>query len=128
MKVTTLMNPMIRMFVVAALLVFGWQSQVSADMISTDQLLAGQQADSQRAEVQAFFARDDVRAQLEARGVDALDAERRVSSMTPSELSLLHASIDELPAGEGILETVLFLLVIFMLLDIAGVTNIFPGI
>lgn len=124
----SLINPMIRMFAVAALLVFGWQSQASADMISTDQLLAEQRADSQRAEVQAFFARDEVRAQLQARGVDALDAERRVGSMTASELSLLYASIDELPAGEGLLETVLFLLVIFILLDIAGVTNIFPGI
>jgi hypothetical protein len=43
-------------------------------------------------------------------------------------LASLSAQIDELPAGQGALETILFLLVIFMLLDIAGVTDIFPGL
>lgn len=117
-----------RLFAVAVLLMFGWHSQASADMISTEQLVADQRADSQRADLHAFFARDDVRAQLMARGVDALDAQRRVNSMSAAELGQLQARIDELPAGEGVLETVLFLLVIFILLDIAGVTDIFPGL
>jgi TolA-binding protein len=121
-------NQLTRLFAVAVLLMFGWHSQASADMISTEQLVAEHRADSQRAELQAFFTRDDVRAQLIARGVDALDAERRVNNMNAAELSQLQARIDELPAGEGVLETVLFLLVIFMLLDIAGVTDIFPGL
>mgnify|MGYP003144579290 FL=1 len=69
-----------------------------------------------------------MQAQLAARGVDAADAQARVNAMSQAELAALSAQIDELPAGEGLLETVLFLLVIFMLLDIAGVTDIFPGL
>jgi hypothetical protein len=60
--------------------------------------------------------------------VDAGDALQRVAAMSSAELASIAAKIDELPAGAGLLETALFLLVIFMLLDIAGVTDIFPGL
>jgi len=40
----------------------------------------------------------------------------------------MQQQIDSMPAGEGVLGLVIALLVIFMLLDIAGVTDIFPAI
>jgi hypothetical protein len=122
------LSKLISLVLLAGMLVFGLQAQVSADIVSTQQLLAEQRLESQRGEVAAFLGRDAVQHQLMLRGVDAADAASRVAALTADELALLHAQIDELPAGEGILETVLFLLVIFMLLDIAGVTDIFPGL
>jgi hypothetical protein len=56
------------------------------------------------------------------------DAQARIASLTASELATLASQIDTLPAGEGALETLIFVLVVFMLLDIAGVTDIFPGL
>lgn len=110
----------------------GVQSHARADaasgMLSTDQLVQEVQRAEQRSAVAAFLSRSDVQAQLEARGVDAGSAQERIGNLTAAELASLSAQIDELPAGQGILETVLFLLVIFMLLDIAGVTDIFPGL
>jgi|SRR5690554_354995 len=97
-------------------------------MVSTQQLLQEVQLEQQRSSVSAFLDRSEVQAQLMARGVDVADAQARVASLGAAELASLAAQIDELPAGEGLLETVLFLLVIFMLLDIAGVTDIFPGL
>lgn len=113
--------------------VFGLGVQTAAQaapagMVSTEQLAHNMQLAGQRDAVAGFLARSDVQAQLEARGVDVADAQARVANLSAAELSSLSSQIDELPAGEGVLETILFLLVIFMLLDIAGVTDIFPGL
>lgn len=97
-------------------------------MVSTQQLAQDSRVDQQRAQLSAFLNRAEVQSQLEARGVDVADAAARVASLSASELAALSAQIDVLPAGEGALETLVFVLVIFMLLDIAGVTDIFPGI
>lgn len=121
----------ISVWTMAIMLVLGLGTQAyaaPASMVSTEQLTQQVQLDSQRAYVTQFLNREDVQGQLMARGVDIADAEARVHNMTAAELTMLSAQIDELPAGEGVLETVLFLLVIFMLLDIAGVTDIFPGL
>lgn len=97
-------------------------------MVSTQQLAQDSRVDQQRAQLSAFLNRAEVQSQLEARGVDVADAAARVASLSASELAALSAQIDVLPAGEGALETLVFVLVIFLLLDVAGVTDIFPGI
>lgn len=69
-----------------------------ADMIGTDQLLVPA-VEAQHAQVDAFLAREDVRRQLEANGVDPADAETRVASLTEAELQVVANGIDTLPAG-----------------------------
>lgn len=128
MRVDQLMRTMGKQLLLAATLLFGWQGIAAADVVTTGELLAEQRVQQQQADVSAFLARDGVRQQLMAHGVDADSAMERVNALSAQELSMLHDRIDQLPAGEGVLETVLFLLVIFMLLDIAGVTDIFPGL
>jgi len=97
-------------------------------MVTTQQLAQETRVDQQRTHVSAFLNRADVQLLLEARGVDVADAQTRIASLTAGELAQLAAQIDTLPAGEGVLETLIFVLVVFMLLDIAGVTDIFPGL
>lgn len=104
-----------------------FQSALAAP-VTTEQLVAETRMETQRSEVRAFIERDEVRSQLMERGVDAAEAKQRIDSLSASELSMLYNNIDQLPAGEGALETAVFILVIFMLLDIAGVTDIFPGL
>lgn len=128
MKTDLIARSMGKQMLLAVVLLFGWQGLAAADVVTTEQLLAESRVQQQQAEVSAFLARDGVREQLMAHGVDAGNAMERVNALSARELSMLHARIDQLPAGEGVLETVLFLLVIFMLLDIAGVTDIFPGL
>ncbi|HBN15403.1 PA2779 family protein [Pseudohongiella sp. SYSU M77423] len=130
MKIRTLKS--VTTWMLATVFAFGamFQQAYAAPqtMVTTEQLMQEMQVADQRASVNNFLSRADVQAQLAARGVDAADAQARVNAMSQAELAALSAQIDELPAGEGLLETVLFLLVIFMLLDIAGVTDIFPGL
>lgn len=128
MKINSLARRSIASIVMVALSLMGLQAPAMADIVSTDQLVAEQRADVQRATVNAFLGRDDVRAQLEARGVSADDALQRVDSLSSVELAELSQQIDTLPAGEGAIGLVIGILVIFMLLDIAGVTDIFPAI
>tara|TARA_R110001592_G_scaffold39934_8_gene131288 strand:+ start:376 stop:702 length:327 start_codon:yes stop_codon:yes gene_type:complete len=104
------------------------QMPAMADIVSTDQIATEQRSQDQRDAVRGFLDRADVQAQLEARGVDAADALKRVDSLTASELASLSEQIDTLPAGEGALGFVIGLIVIFMLLDIAGVTDVFPAL
>jgi hypothetical protein len=73
--------------------------------------------------------RSDVRAQLQALGVDPADVERRVASLTPEELAQLHERIGELPAGgTDILGVLVLLLIVFVITDMLGATDIFPWV
>jgi predicted PurR-regulated permease PerM len=97
-------------------------------MVTTQQLLSQQQHSDNLAKVNAFMSQDKVQQMLTERGVNVDDAKMRIASLSDAELEQLSAQIDELPAGQGALGFLLFLLVFFMLLDIAGVTDIFPGV
>lgn len=128
MKTEAIFSRMTRSTLLILALLTGWQGVAVASPVTTAELLTESRVQQQQAEVSAFLSRDAVRQQLTARGVNVDDAMERVAALSPEELATLHQQIDELPAGEGVLETALFLLVIFMLLDIAGVTDIFPSL
>ena len=104
------------------------QMPAMADIVSTDQVAYEQQSQMQREALKSFLSRDDVVAQLVERGVDVTDAQQRVDSLTSAELDALSEKIDLLPAGEGGVGLVIGIIVVFMLLDIAGVTDIFPAL
>ena len=101
-----------------------------ADMVDTSQMLVTEQGlyqqdrDAQSAVVMSFMDRDDVRNQLESMGVDPAMATERVASLTDSQLQQLSGSIQSMPAGSGALGIVIAVLVIILLLEILGITNI----
>ncbi len=97
-------------------------------MVTTQQLLSQQQHSDNLAKVNAFMSQEKVQQMLTERGVNVDDAKTRIASLSNAELEQLSLQIDELPAGQGALGFLVFLLVFFMLLDIAGVTDIFPGV
>lgn len=104
------------------------QAPVYAGMVSNSELNAAQQLELQRDEVRNLLARSDVHSYLQDQGVSESDLDERVNNMTDSEILAFHAEMDNLPAGEGFLGAVIAIIVIFMLLDIAGATDVFPGI
>lgn len=99
-----------------------------ADVVSTGELVRQSELESMKGELRAFVARDSVREQLLELGVAPADIDQRIDALTDQEILQMHDNLDSMPAGEGLLGTVIGLLVIFMLLDIAGVTDIFPSI
>lgn len=106
----------------------GFSVPSHADVVSTSALVQQSELDSMKGELRAFVARDAVRDQLLELGVEPADIDQRIDALTDQEILQMHDNLDSLPAGEGLLGTVIGLLVIFMLLDIAGVTDIFPSI
>jgi len=103
-------------------------SPVFADIVPTNALLNQERLESTRDEVSSMLQREQVASMLTRMGVDVQSAQARVGSMTQSELELLTEKMQELPAGEGALGTVAMVLLILILLDVAGVTDIFPAV
>jgi hypothetical protein len=98
---------------------------VKASVIDTSSYLQSQD-DSFRTEMQALLSRDDVQKQLVALGVNPADARDRVAALTDQELKQLQDRIDELPAGGDALLAVLgAVLVVLIVLELVGVTNVF---
>lgn len=103
-------------------------SLVHAGIVGTNDLVSAQQTALEREQVRDWLARDDVRNQLTGMGVDVDAAQARVDSMTADEVSTMAAKMDEMPAASGALEVAVLVLLILILLDVAGVTDIFPNI
>ena len=126
-------HPMIRS--VACLLIFVFcyfnvlWAPAQAALVSTDQAVEGIADEHTRARLHALLARADVKAQLEAWGVDPLEAQARVDTLTAEELETLSAQMNELPAGgSGLAVVAVVLLIAFLVIlltDIMGYTNIF---
>jgi hypothetical protein len=110
------------------MLSFGMQNVSWAGIVTTDELISAQQTVFEREQVRGWLARDEVREQLTAMGVDVKAAQARVDSMTPQEIHTMAGNMQNMPAGAGVVETAVLVLLILVILDLAGVTDIFPNI
>lgn len=99
-----------------------------AGIVTTADLVNAQQTVFEREQIRGWLARDEVRKQLTAMGVDVKAAQARVDSMTAQEVHAMATNMNNMPAGAGVLEAAVLVLLILILLDIAGVTDIFPNI
>jgi hypothetical protein len=99
-----------------------------AGIVNTSELVNAQQTVFEREQVRGWLAREDVRDRLTAMGVDVKSAQARVDNMTPQEVHAMADNMNSMPAGAGIVETAVLVLLILVLLDLAGVTDIFPNI
>ncbi|MAT52027.1 MAG: hypothetical protein CMK32_12685 [Porticoccaceae bacterium] len=102
------------------------QMPAHAALLSTDALVSKAELQDQRDALTQQLLRDDVKKELLSLGVDPADVETRINSMTASEISQVQGHLANLPAGGSALGTVALVLVILILLEIAGVIDIFP--
>lgn len=127
-KFTSTIRKFLFLLTMGAFLSMSVQSPVMAGMVSSGALNAATQVEQQRDDIRALMARDDVRAYLQKQGVSSDDINNRINAMTDGEIANFHQQLDNLPAGEGTFGVVIAVIVVFMLLDMAGVTDIFPGL
>jgi len=97
-------------------------------MVTTDQMLQGQHEVSDRHALVALLERDDVRQQLVERGVDPEYAKQRIAALSDAQVNELKGNIDTLPAGSGVVGILIAVLLVLVILDVLGVTNIFTFI
>ncbi len=100
-----------------------------AALIGTEQVVEQRSAAGERERLAALLMRDDVRVQMTALGVDRAEALARIASLSDDEIQEIVGRIDQLPAGQGVLEGVLIgagvVLIVLIITDLLGITNIF---
>ena len=100
---------------------------VQASAISSDTVMQTQAAQYNKLQLIEMVNRADVQDKLVSLGVDSSDAIARINGMTDAEIAQLNTEINEAPAG-GIVGAVLTVLAVIAILDLAGVTDVYPFI
>lgn len=98
-----------------------------AGMIGTEAVINAAQVQQDRERVRSALNRDDVQAQLIARGVDPAQVQARIDSLTDQEVQSLSGKINQLPAGgDSFLGALVFIFIVLLITDILGLTNVYP--
>ena len=91
-------------------------SIVRAELISADRVAVPSQAEQDRAKVQSFVDRANVKERLQAMGVSGLLAKDRVAALTEEEVHALAQRIDAMPAGGALSNNDLIIVLLIALL------------
>jgi len=93
-----------------------------AGIVATESVIAG----AERGQLATVVQRADVRARLQAMGVDPREVQARVAALSDEEAVQLAARLDELPAGGDVLGVLLIVFLVLLFTDIMGWTKVFP--
>jgi hypothetical protein len=104
----------ILMTVLTLLLSVPYQSAVAA-LVETETMLDMSRSQEARETLKHFMTRDDVRSAIVAQGVDPLEADARINSLTNAEVIQIADQIDQLPAGGDVIGLLIAVLVIVIL-------------
>lgn len=101
-----------------------------AGLIGTETVLDALQGDTSRSRITAFINRQEVLDAFSEHGIDHLQVEKRVASLTDQEVAQICQVLDQLPAGgDGVGSVVGAIVLIFLVLlitDLLGLTQVFP--
>ena len=105
-----------------------YQSALAA-LIGTEDLMRSQKAVEARAYITSVLSREDIQNALISRGIDPIEAQARVGTLTDQEAIQFADTMEQLPAGGlvGYLAGLAVLVFLVLLItDILGYTDIFP--
>jgi len=101
-----------------------------AALVTTGQAIEAGAAEGERGRVAHVLAREDVRAQMVALGVDPVEAVNRVAGLSDAEVRQIAGHLDRLPAGQSavgaVIGAALFIFLVLLITDLLGLTNVFP--
>ena len=120
------MNKFLKASILCPVLVLG-MSQANAAVFSSEQVIAKQQFNFNKQQVLSFVDSAEVQNKLIELGVSPADAKQRIANMTAEELNALNTQINDMPAG-GVVGAIVTVLAIIALLDLLGVTDVYPFI
>jgi hypothetical protein len=108
----------ILMIILTMLLSVPYQAAFAA-LVETETLLDMSRGQEARETLKQFMVRNDVRSAIVSQGVDPLEADARLNSLSDAEVIQLADQIDKLPAGGdalGLLVTVLVIVILVLLI------------
>jgi hypothetical protein len=119
----------IALLLAANLVTLGFAQSAGAGVIGTETVIQSQERTARIERITAVLERDTVQRQLVALGVNPADARQRVAALSDSELQSLEQRMDELPAGaDGALTVLGIVLLVLLVLELLGVTDVFKAI
>jgi hypothetical protein len=118
-------NRFVIYFVCLAMLNLGSPLVAQAELIGTLQAVEASTRAQDLATVSSALARDQVRSQFVALGVDPAQVETRVAALTDSELRTLAGKISEAPAGADALAVIGIVFLVLLILEAVGVIDVF---
>lgn len=95
-----------------------------AKMINTETMVNKHDINQKREKLLKTYKRQDVRKVMQSYGISPKEAQSRINSLTAQEVLSLSKRIDKMPAGAGP-DGLLLLVLILVILEATGVTNIF---
>ena len=96
-----------------------------AAVISTQTAIELETRQTQIDHINDILAQEDLRIMLVRLGVDPEHASARVEALTNEELQALQQSLEDLPAGGGVLEVIGIVAIVIIVLELLDVTNFF---
>ena len=120
------MNKFLKASILCPMLVLG-MSQASAAVFSSEQVISNQQFNFNKQQVLSYVDSAEVQNKLIELGVSPADAKQRIANMTAEEMSALNSQMNEMPAG-GIVGVVVTVLVVVVVTDLMGLTDVYPFI
>lgn len=123
------MSRAVSILIIAAVALLGMPLNASAALVGAEEVIAAEQAASDRDRVLAAFEREEVRAQLIAFGVDPDEARDRVAALDDAGIAQMAGQLDSLPAGAGVggvVGALVFIFIVLLVTDILGYTDVFP--
>lgn len=104
----------ILMIILTMVLSVPYQAAFAA-LVETETMLDMNRGQEARETLKQFMVRQDIRSAIVSQGVDPLEAEARLNSLTDAEVIQLADQIDQLPAGGDVLGLAIAVLVIVIL-------------
>ncbi|HEX9207459.1 MAG TPA: PA2779 family protein [Steroidobacteraceae bacterium] len=108
-----------------ALLNLGSPPVAEAGLVTTLQAAAATTRTQDLATVNAALAREEVRAQFAALGVEPVQIESRVAALTDAELRTLAGQMADMPAGADALAVIGIVFLVLLILEAVGVIDVF---
>ena len=99
-----------------------------AAMVTTDGMVANEQRAAMEQKVLRLMEQDAAAKVLAQNGVTPQDVQKRLGRLSNQELQQLTTKADQMPAGGSVLGVVLAVILILVLLDLLGATDVFPAI
>jgi hypothetical protein len=118
-------NRFVIYFVCLAMLNLGSPLVAQAELIGTLQAVEASTRAQDLATVSSALAREQVRSQFVALGVDPAQVETRVAALTDSELRTLAGKISAAPAGADALAIIGIVFLVLLILEAVGVIDVF---
>ena len=111
-----------------AIVCLGFASSAGAGVVTTAEALATTERAAQLDRIDSLLAREDVREQLLAYGVEPDAVASRLASLSNTEIALLHDNIEQQVAGGDALALIGAVFLVLLILELVGVTDIYKSI